>query len=126
MTINTLKIERIEEIERYKPKKIDSFFQRLKAKVEKIERIETISNINEKPVIIPAISSKLSTKSTLVKSNQPTRDYTELEATHIYDDGIQGACPLCSHVDKFTICPECYFVRGRFIPTNMLVNKESI
>jgi len=69
--------------------------------------------------------SLMATVSKLVKSNLPSRDYTELEATHIYDDGIQGACPLCSYVDKFTICPECYFVRGRFIPTNMVLNKPA-
>ena len=80
-----------------------------------------LSLVENKLNLAPVSSSAAIPKS---RNKEYTRDYRELEATHVYDNGLKGSCPKCGHVDKFTICPECYFSRGQFIPTNLIENNN--
>ena len=50
-------------------------------------------------------------------SNRMPRNYQSIQKHQTHE---QRKCPVCGDVSKYSICPEHWFGRGRFMPTNKL------
>ncbi|HBM16070.1 MAG TPA: hypothetical protein DD381_06995 [Lentisphaeria bacterium] len=68
------------------------------------------SATHTKPVALVAVVAR----STFQKSDFQKRDYGQLKQ---WPDNEKSKCPACQNIDIYTFCPECWFTKGKYIPT---------